>query len=147
MVQINKVGHVVLGVRDPQASLEFYHNALGMEIVGFMDRIQMGFLSFGPQHHDLAVVKVPDDATVGSQGLTHVALQINGGLEELRTLYERVQQAGGRVERPHDFGFMKGFYFYDPDGNRVELFYEELNQEESKEFLRNNPGSYKPFSL
>ena len=29
--KINKVGHVVLGCRDPQASIKFYTETLGME--------------------------------------------------------------------------------------------------------------------
>ena len=37
-------------------------------------------------------------------------------------LYERVKSSGAKIDRPHDFGFMKGFYFYDPDGYTLELF-------------------------
>jgi len=77
--KINKVGHVVLGCRDPQASIKFYTENLGMELVQFNQEFQMAFFSFGERDHDIAVIKVPDDQPVGSAGLTHTALQIEGG--------------------------------------------------------------------
>jgi len=47
MAKIKKVGHVVLGVRDPQRSIKFYTEALGMELVNVLEELQMAFLSFG----------------------------------------------------------------------------------------------------
>ena len=47
MAKINKVGHVVLGCRDPQASIKFYTENLGMELVQFNQELQMAFFSFG----------------------------------------------------------------------------------------------------
>src|SRR5262245_30293800 len=79
MAKITKVGHVVLGCRDPQASIKFYTETLGMELVQFNPELQMAFFSFGERDHDIAVIKVPEDQPVGSAGLTHTALQIEGG--------------------------------------------------------------------
>ena len=79
MAKITKVGHVVLGCRDPQASIKFYTENLGMELVQFNHEFQMAFFSFGERDHDIAVIKVPEDQPVGSAGLTHTALQIEGG--------------------------------------------------------------------
>ena len=96
MAKINKVGHVVLGCRDPQTSIKFYTENLGMELVQFNQELQMAFFSFGEQHHDIAVIKVPDDQPVGSAGLSHTALQIEGGEAELRELYQRLKDHGVR---------------------------------------------------
>ena len=79
MAKISKIGHVVLGCRDPQASIKFYTEILGMELVQFNQELQMAFFSFGERDHDIAVIKVPEDQPVGSAGLTHTALQIEGG--------------------------------------------------------------------
>ncbi len=73
MPKIKKVGHVVLGVRDPQKSIKFYTEALGMELVNVLEEMQMAFFSFGERDHDIAVIKVPDDQPVGSSGLAHTA--------------------------------------------------------------------------
>ena len=98
MAKIKKVGHVVLGVRDPARSVKFYTEVLGMELVKVLDEMQMAFFSFGERDHDIAVIKVPDEQPVGSSGLAHTALEIEGGQEQLRELYERLKRSGARVE-------------------------------------------------
>jgi len=112
-----------------------------MEEISYIDRVGIGFLSFGKLHHDLGVAKVPDGAPVGSYGMSHVAFRFEGGLDDLKALYERVEKAGGRMDKPHDFGFEKGFYFYDPDGNRCEVYFDTLSEADGKEMLRTSTGA------
>ena len=123
MAKIKKVGHVVLGVRDPQRSIKFYTEVLGMELVNVLEEMQMAFLSFGERDHDIAVIKVPEDQPVGSSGLTHTALEIEGGQEQLRELYQRLKSYGAKVEFTADHVLTKSVYFFDPDGNRLEIFH------------------------
>ena len=123
MAKIKKVGHVVLGVRDPQKSIKFYTEALGMELVNVLEDMQMAFLSFGERDHDIAVIKVPDDQPVGSSGLAHTALEIEGGQEQLRELYQRLKSYGAKVEFTADHVLTKSVYFFDPEDNRIELYY------------------------
>ena len=105
MARINKVGHVVLNVKDVEASVKFYTEALGMEVMRLRED-SAAFLSFGTQHHDIALFKAPEDAEMGTLGLNHIAFQIEGGETELRQLYGRLVQHGatGRLhDRPrHD---------------------------------------------
>jgi catechol 2,3-dioxygenase-like lactoylglutathione lyase family enzyme len=136
MAKIKKVGHVVLGVRDPQRSIRFYTEALGMELVNVLEEMQMAFFSFGERDHDIAVIKVPDDQPVGSAGLAHTALEIEGGQEQLRELYERLKSYGARVEFTADHVLTKSVYFFDPDGNRLEIFSQEMAPADGKQFLR-----------
>jgi len=135
MARIKRVGHVVLGVRDPQRSIRFYTEALGMELVKFLDEMQMAFFSFGERDHDIAVIKVPDDQPVGSAGLAHTALEIEGGLEELRSLHDRLTNHGVRVEFTADHVLTKSVYFFDPDGNRLEIFSQEMPPASGKQYL------------
>ena len=130
-----EVGHVVLGVRDPQRSIKFYTEALGMELVNVLEEMQMAFLSFGERDHDIAVIKVPDDQPVGSSGLAHTALEIEGGQEQLRELYERLKSYGAKVEFTADHVLTKSVYFFDPDGNRLEIFSQEMPAADAKQFL------------
>src|SRR4051812_656185 len=124
MATIKKVGHVVLGVRDPQRSIKFYTEALGMECVNHLqqDQMEMAFFSFGERDHDIAVIKVGEEEPVGSSALAHTALEIEGGETELRELYEKVKAYGTPVEFSFDHVVTKSFYFPDPDGNRLEIF-------------------------
>src|SRR5215216_7853429 len=102
MAKIKKVGHVVLGVRDPQRSITFYTEALGMEVVNVIEEMQMAFFSFGERDHDIAVIKVPDDQPVGSSGLAHSAFQIDGGPEQLKELYAQLTERGVEIEMTMD---------------------------------------------
>ena len=135
MARIKRVGHVVLGVRDPKRSIAFYTEVLGMELVKFLDEMQMAFFSFGERDHDIAVIKVPDDQPVGSAGLAHTALEIEGGLDELRTLYDRLRSRGVPVEFTADHILTKSVYFFDPDGNRLEIFSQEMTPAVGKQYL------------
>src|ERR671922_117005 len=148
MAKIKKVGHVVLGVRDPQRSITFYTGALGMELVNVLEEIQMAFFSFGERDHDIAVIKVPDDQPVGSAGLAHTALEIEGGQEQLRELYERLKSYGAQVEFTADHVLTKSVYFFDPDGNRLEIFCEMMAPEAGRKHMREGVNlsdrSYKP---
>jgi catechol 2,3-dioxygenase len=130
------VRHAALGVRDPQRSITFYTEALGMELVTFLEDMQMGFLSFGEQDHDLVLVKVPDDQPVGSFGLAHTAIQIEGGPEELRELYRALKGRGVEVEMTADHVISQSFYLLDPDGNRLEFFSQVMTPAEGKQHLR-----------
>ena len=135
MAKIKKVGHVVLGVRDPQRSIAFYTGALGMELVQFLEEMQMAFFSFGERDHDIAVIKVPDDQPVGSAGLAHTALEIEGGLGQLQELHDRLKSYGATVEFTADHVLTKSVYFFDPDGNRLEIFSQEMTPTVAKQYL------------
>ena len=142
MARISKVGHVVLGVRDPQKSIKFYTEALGMETVNVLelDGMKMAFLSFGERDHDIAVIQVPDDQPVGSSGLSHTALEIEGGEEQLKELYQRLKEYGAKVEFTADHVLTKSVYFFDPDGNRLEIFSQEMGQRQAKQYLHDARG-------
>lgn len=140
MTNIAGVRHAVLGVRDPQRSIAFYTDILGMELVSFLDDMQMGFLSFGVHDHDLAVIKVPDDQPVGSSGLAHTAIEIDGGQEQLQDLYTLLRGRGVEVELTADHVLTKSFYLLDPDGNRLEFYVQLMPAAEAKRWLRNARG-------
>jgi catechol-2,3-dioxygenase len=135
MARIVGVRHAVLGVRDPQRSIAFYTEAVGMELVTFLDDLQMAFFSFGEHDHDLAVIKVPDDQPVGSSGLAHTAMEIDGGPDQLRQLYHLLKERGVEVEMTADHTITKSFYFLDPDGNRLELYTQVMTPPEAKQYL------------
>jgi catechol-2,3-dioxygenase len=147
MARINKVGHVVLNVKDVEASVKFYTEALGMEVMRLRDG-NAAFLSFGAQHHDIALFKAPEDAEMGNLGLNHIAFQIEGGETELRQLYGLLVQHGATVDHTTDHGMTHSVYFFDPDGNRLEIFCEMMDPEAGRQYMREgvnlNNRSYKP---
>jgi catechol 2,3-dioxygenase len=150
MTKIRGVRHAVLGVRDPERSISFYRDTLGMEVVLYLEDMQMAFFSFGEHDHDLAVVKVPDDDPVGSPGIAHTALEIDGGEDQLRELYTRLKERGIEVEMTADHVVTKSFYFKDPDGNRLEFYTQVLPSSEGKKYMQSVQGAegvLKPLDL
>ena len=140
MPDINKVGHVVLKVRDLEKSAEWYSSVLGMEIMTRAKDFPMVFLSFGKQHHDIALMKAPEGAEMGGLGLAHVAMQINGGEEKLRQLYGRLLNAGVHINHLWEHSVSRSVYFSDPDGIELEIFCERMGPEEGMEVMRGSDG-------
>ena len=137
MTKFAGVRHAVLGVRDPQQAVRFYTEVLGMELVSFLEDMQVAFLSFGEHDHDLAVMKVPDDEPVGSSGLAHTAIEITGGQDQLQELYATFQARGVDVELTADHVLTKSFYLLDPDGNRLEFYVQMMPALQAKHYLHN----------
>ena len=58
---IQRVGHVVIKMRDLDAAKRFYRDILGMNITDEREGFGV-FFRFQDYHHDIAVFKVGDDA-------------------------------------------------------------------------------------
>ncbi|MGH7333387.1 MAG: VOC family protein [Candidatus Rokuibacteriota bacterium] len=123
MIQARKLGHIVLKVRDAQKSKEFYTRALGLQVAHEDPRRGTVFLSFGIQHHDLALFQLATGETPLEQqpGLHHTAWQL-GSFEELQAAYRELGRLGIAVESTVEHNVTRSVYFHDPDGNRVELY-------------------------
>jgi catechol 2,3-dioxygenase len=130
MVKPKRVGHLVLNVRDVEASTKFYTEVLGFEIA--IERPMGTFLTCGQIHHDLALFKAPEDAAPvaeGQLGMNHFAVQI-GDMDELKELYQGLKSHGARIDHTVDHGMTASVYFFDPDGNKIEFYYDKCETEE-----------------
>ena len=122
MTKPKRVGHLVLNVRDVEASTRFYTEILGFEIA--VQRPNMTFLTCGKIHHDLALFKAAEDSppvSEGQVGLNHFAVQIED-LDALKETYMRLKEKGVPVDNTVDHGMTQSVYFHDPDGIRIEFF-------------------------
>jgi catechol 2,3-dioxygenase len=123
MIQARKLGHIVLNVRDAAKSRDFYTRTLGLRISH--EDLKQGavFLSFGREHHELALFQMatgePPEAS--QPGLHHMAWQL-GSFEELQAAYRDLLAMGVPVESTVEHNVTRSVYFRDPDGNRVELY-------------------------
>lgn len=123
MIQARKLGHVVLKVRDAARSRDFYVRTLGLKVAHEdLDRGAV-FLSFGREHHDLALFQLASGSAPEETqpGLHHMAWQL-GSFEELREAYRELKAMGVPVEATIEHNVTRSVYFPDPDGNRVELY-------------------------
>jgi catechol-2,3-dioxygenase len=123
MIQARALGHIVLKVRDARTSRDFYTRTLGLKVSH--EDLEHGavFLSFGQEHHELALFQLAtDEAPRGPQaGLHHMAWRL-GSFEELREAYRELKAMGVTIEATTEHNVSRSVYFPDPDGNRVELY-------------------------
>src|SRR5262249_12827939 len=99
MIQAKKLGHIVLNVRDAARSRDFYTRTLGLRVSH--ENLAQGavFLSFGREHHELALFQMATgeapDAT--QPGLHHMAWQL-GSFDELQAAYRELKAMEIAVE-------------------------------------------------
>jgi catechol-2,3-dioxygenase len=81
------------------------------------------FLSADPEaeHHELALARAKEPAQK-TQNVQQVSFKVNS-LEDVRAFYHRLQQEGLRIDRTVTHGIACSVYFYDPEDNRIELYY------------------------
>ena len=125
-IRIERVGHVVLKVRDADRAARFYRDVLGLkEVARATFGRPMVFFSTGDNHHDVAVMEVGPDAPLPQRntvGLYHVALKIGTTLDELRAAKAHLEAHGYRNLGLADHRVSYSIYLNDPHGNGVELY-------------------------
>ena len=125
MVKPKQLGHIVLRVRDLNRAERFYSDVLGLEVTTRMGQ-SMVFLSAGEASHELALMSVGPDAPgpdPSRVGLYHFAWEMES-LDDLKQLYAELKEKEVRIGGIGDHGVSLGVYFFDPDGNEIEAFYE-----------------------
>ena len=133
--QPQRIGHVVLNVRDLRKSVDFYTRIVGLEVSDYIED-QMAFLRCGQDHHDLALAQIPaghalaDDVyRPGRPGLEHVSYRLES-LREIEEAAAYLQEQGVEIVRgigKHGPGENLFLVFKDPDGNYCE-FYADMIQ-------------------
>ena len=92
MAKPKRIGHLVINVKDQDASTRFYTEVLGFEVA--VERPGFGtFLTCGRIHHDLALFQAKEGAqevVEGGLGLNHMAIQVED-YEELKDYYHKLQ--------------------------------------------------------
>jgi catechol-2,3-dioxygenase len=123
-VDVQQLGHVVLNVRDLEESERFYTEVLGLAIAARMDEPPMTFFTLG-NHHDFAITAVGADAPdspANSPGLMHVAFKVGDSTDELRDAKAHLDALGVDIAMIADHTVSQSIYFYDPDGNAIEVY-------------------------
>ena len=111
------IHHVGLYAKDPLVSAQFYRDILGMQTVGGTPGIgASAFLSSRPgeESHEIALFSQPQ--------LRHVAFKVVS-LAELKRLYRLVLERELPIKLTADHGASLAFYFDDPDGNMIEVYW------------------------
>jgi catechol-2,3-dioxygenase len=80
MICPDRIGHVVLKVRDLERTKKFYADVMGLEVMKIEPSIKMAFFaSNGRDHHEIAVIEVDakaPDSEATRVGLSHLAFRL-----------------------------------------------------------------------
>jgi catechol-2,3-dioxygenase len=134
VIQLNRIGHVLLRVADIERSKAFYTNVLGFQVVEQDPEHGGVFMSLGEHGHtlDLSPLENPETAvpvTPNRVGVHHIAFMVDSE-KALKDAYFTLEDQGVEVVRAIDHVSQKSIYFHDPDGNRLEIYYELPNAPE-----------------
>jgi catechol 2,3-dioxygenase-like lactoylglutathione lyase family enzyme len=126
-VQSRVLGHIVLNVADLKKSERFYRTILGLKVSARNSRTKMTFLSYGREHHDVALMQLPKGTKVASSKgvpkLHHFCIYV-GSNKEIDDLYPVLKRRKiPIVSGPEtlEVAGNRSISFLDPDGNRVEI--------------------------
>lgn len=118
------LSHTTVAVRDLDAMLDFYCGVLGFAVTnrGEVGEGEMAFISQDPtEHHQMVFVSglpAPEHQFVMTD---HLAFR-TGGLDDLRAIGARLDEAGIEGVIPINHGNAWSLYFNDPEGNGLECF-------------------------
>jgi len=146
MVKPEKLGHVVLRVRELVRAEKFYTKILSLDVQARINTKMVFLTSNNESSHELALLEIGKDAPSPNPdgvGLYHTAWRY-ASLEKLRELHKSLTE--NNIESGiGNHGISIGIYFFDPDGNEIEAYYELPKQFWPKENIFS--GDYFPDGL
>ena len=123
MMHVTRLDHLVLTVRDIEATCRFYEQTLGMEIITFGQGRRA--LRFGAQKINLhqAGREFEPKARRPTPGSADLCFLTDGPLDQVIAHLDacEVEIIEGPVGRTGATGPLLSVYFRDPDGNLVEV--------------------------
>ena len=126
-MQVEKLDHLVLTVKDIAATSDFYQTALGMKIVTFTENRKALVFNTGKINLHEAGNEFEPKAlrpTPGSADLCFITkTPVSAVAEKLRSLSIPIIE--GPVKKTGAFGPLLSIYLRDPDGNLIEVSNEE----------------------
>lgn len=123
MSAIEGLGHVGIHTEDLMKMRDFYTRVMGLQIAD--ENLDRGivFLSANPdyEHHEFVLAK-GRDVSSGAKMVQQISFKVKNP-EDLREYHRRLQAEDMRIERFVSHGNALGLYFFDPEGNRIEVYY------------------------
>jgi catechol 2,3-dioxygenase-like lactoylglutathione lyase family enzyme len=119
---ILKLGHTGLWVYDLPKMRDFYERVLGLTVTDQDADHGIVFLSARPEeeHHEF-VLQTGRTAAIGDKQQHQISWRVES-LEDLRAFHRVFEAEGVPVQQEVTHGNALGIYFFDPEGNRNEVY-------------------------
>ncbi len=125
---INGIHHVALNVKDLDRAEKFYTEVMGFTVTHkFSTGLRHSMVFTGNSH--LALFEAPELETdqaidkLSEDGYQHLAFGTSP--EEFESVVARLKEQVAEVEGPVKRGPGQSVYFNDPDGNHLEIHFDE----------------------
>ncbi|MFI6816033.1 VOC family protein [Nonomuraea sp. NPDC050328] len=119
---ITGLGHTGLWVYDLPTMRDFYERLLGLTVTDSDDELGIVFFSARPEeeHHEF-VLQVGRTAAIGDKQQHQISWRV-ASLDDLVAFHHRFRAEGIDVQQEVTHGNAFGIYFFDPEGNRNEVY-------------------------
>jgi catechol 2,3-dioxygenase-like lactoylglutathione lyase family enzyme len=154
MIKLQRLGHVLISVRDLERSKDFYTRLLGFQVLEQDPEHGGLFLSIGGLGNTLDLFQCTNPDAVASSdadlagrsglGVRHMAFAVETE-DDLRDAYFALQAADVVILRAIDHVSQKSIYFHDPDKNLLEIVWERPDALEI--FAKGRGDEDKPLSF
>ena len=116
------LGHTGLWVNDLAAMRDFYERVIGLTVTDEDDEQGIVFFSSRPavEHHEF-VLQRGRTAPAGLMLSHQISWRVDS-VETLQAYHHRFKAEGIRVQQEVTHGNAYGIYFFDPEGNRGEVY-------------------------
>lgn len=136
---ISHLGHIELLTPRPEASLSYFHDLLGMEVVHSEGRsvYLRGWGDYAASTLKLTASKQAGVGRIGWRAISELAMERRAAT---------IERAGFGIGWSNgDFGYGRCYRFHDPDGHEMEVYYDEQKYEPPEHLrsaLRNLPQKF-----
>ena len=122
--QVAELGHVGLRCIDVEKQLSFWTDTIGLSVTDHDETLGVWFLSARPstEHHEL-LLATGRDVPLGAKLIQQISFRCPE-LEDVMAFYQRFREREVSLDMVVSHGNAVGVYFYDPEGNRCEVYWQ-----------------------
>jgi len=146
-VQLEGIGHCAIAASDIEAMSTFYRDVLGFELLERDPDHGGVFLNLAGASHTIDLFPMGSMGTrPAAEGspLVHIAFKV-ASYEALGSAHATLVENDVRVQALLDHTNQRSIYFNDPEGNRLEIYYERPDWADI--FDRGRGDEDRPFSF
>jgi catechol-2,3-dioxygenase len=121
--KVAELGHIGIHCFDIEKQLDFYTRMLGLTVTDHDENNY--FISARPEteHHELVLTRGRDDAGSKHKLIQQISFRCSE-FEDVLGFYRKLKGNATKLDMTVSHGNAIGVYFFDPEGNRVEVYWQ-----------------------